>query len=215
MKTNNHSSSGRKMPPYHEEKGAVKFHCLLDKGSAGISINTFSLINSFRDQLYHRGFIGVYPDGTGYGNISIRNKAYRETFYITGTATGKYRSLTDKQYVLVNGYDITANRVWCTGLLCASSESMTHAVIYETLPEINSVIHIHSLPMWQQCKGRLSETPGDVFYGTPAMAKALKKVIKECPDARIIRMAGHRAGLVAFGNSLEEAFHQIIINIPE
>ncbi len=211
---NNHSSSGRKTHPYHIEEGAIKFRCLLDKGSSGISPNTFSLINSFRDQLHQMGYIGVYPNGTGYGNISIRKTASHCAFYITGTATGKYKTLSEEHYVLVTGYDITANIVWCTGTLCASSESMTHAVIYETLPEINSVIHIHNLRMWQHCKGRFPETPEDVLYGTPAMAMALKNVIKDYPYNRIIRMAGHREGVIAFGKSPKEAFQQILKNVP-
>ena len=68
----------------------IKFNCRwLDEKPRDYRLLKDS--NVWRSRLYKAGLIGVYPDGIGYGNMSIRFQ--RSKFIITGTATGKLQKL--------------------------------------------------------------------------------------------------------------------------
>ena len=93
--------------------------------------------------MFNLGLIGAYPDGTGYGNISIRINY--NSFIITGTGTGKLNELNNKHYTRVDSYNFNANSIHCSGPIKASAESLTHAMIYECSPETKAVIHVHDI----------------------------------------------------------------------
>ena len=92
--------------------------------------------------------VGATEDGTGFGNLSARS-SNTNRFYITGTATGKHPELTKNHYCLVTDYDIRQNRLSCRGPVRASAESMTHAAIYESAPDVGAVYHIHHKALWR------------------------------------------------------------------
>ena len=98
--------------------------------------------------MHEKGLIGMYPDGIGFGNISIR--CNENTFLISGTATGGIIDLDNSHYALVTDYNLTTNSLTCKGSINASSESLTHALIYESSPSTNAVIHIHNLALWKK-----------------------------------------------------------------
>ncbi|HEX5668085.1 MAG TPA: class II aldolase/adducin family protein, partial [Chitinophagaceae bacterium] len=98
-------------------------------------------LNLWRDRMYEKRLIGVYPDGIGFGNISQRWKG--NTFLISGTATGGFTTLNESHYSLVTHYDLGTNSVTCEGRVKASSESLTHAAIYECSATTHAVIHVH------------------------------------------------------------------------
>jgi L-ribulose-5-phosphate 4-epimerase len=161
-------------------------------------------INQWRDKLYNLGLIGVYDNGIGFGNISIR--AEKNTFIITGSATGHLDKLTEDHYVLVNDYDLVKNNLTCTGPIKASSESLSHAIIYECLPETKAVMHIHNINMWKKLMDQISTTDKDVTYGTPEMASEIKNIIgKLGGKEKILVMGGHEGGIITFGETLDEA----------
>ena len=54
------------------------------------------------------GLIGAYPNGVGFGNVSVRIPRSRR-FIISGTATGKIAFLTGAHYTLVTDFDIESN----------------------------------------------------------------------------------------------------------
>ena len=104
------------------------------------------------------------------------------------------------------------NTLSCRGLARASSESLSHAAIYEAAPDARAVIHIHSARIWGEHRGGLPTTPPAVEYGTPEMALALKKLAASLQSGgdRVIIMGGHEDGVISFGRTLEEAGGAIV-----
>jgi ribulose-5-phosphate 4-epimerase/fuculose-1-phosphate aldolase len=186
------------------EEGYIKFNCNWIKAEP-IAIDKLAEINTWRDILYNHGLIGAYNSGIGFGNISIR--CDNNTFIITGSATGGLDKLNETHYVLVNEYNLLQNSLRCIGPIKASSESLSHAAIYECAPEVNAVIHIHHMGIWGKLMHKIPTTNKDVLYGTPEMANEIKRLFVESPviKEKIIVMAGHQEGIISFGNTLDEA----------
>ena len=170
------------------------------------------LLNRWRRPLYDAGLIGHFEEhGIGFGNLSVRAAAQRQ-FIISGSQTGHLPDLGAEHYALVEDYDIDRNRVYSIGAREASSESMTHAAIYELDPEIGAVVHVHSEAMWAGLKGSAATTDAEVAFGTPEMAREFRRLFKETdfPKTGIAVMAGHDSGLVSTGSNLQEAAERIL-----
>lgn len=186
------------------DEGYIKFNCRWSR-TESLPSERFAPLNLWRQKLHQAGFIGVYPDGIGFGNISLRDEGTR--FLITGTQTGHLPVLTGKHYTLVTAVDIPKNEVVCEGPIQASSESMTHAVIYALNKEIRAVMHIHHPELWNKLKDKIPTTRADVPYGTPEMADEIRRLYRESDlqNQKILVMAGHEEGIIAFGKTLQEA----------
>jgi L-ribulose-5-phosphate 4-epimerase len=189
------------------DEGYIKYQCQWQKDEQLIPENLFEEIDPVRNLMMTRNLIGCYDDGIGFGNISIRDSGHPERFYITGSATGHIKTGGRALYALVERWDIPGNTLWSRGPVQASSESMSHAVIYETLPEVTAVIHIHHLEHWRRAIAELPATPEHIAYGTPEMAEAIRSVILEfrMKHHGVLAMKGHEEGMIMYGRSMEEA----------
>ncbi len=187
-------------------EGYVKFNCEWEKSGAIISDSVYDIINNWRDILYNLKLIGANENEIGFGNISIRAKN-KSDFIITGAGTGKIRKLTQKHYSKVTGYSLTKNSLVCKGPVKASSESLSHAIIYELDPEINAVIHVHNLEYWKKLIYQVPTTHEDIPYGTPEMAKEIIRLFRETDvsEKKILIMGGHQEGIITFGKDPDEA----------
>lgn len=165
----------------------------------------------YRDELYGLGMIGQYPNGVGFGNVSIRYE-HNALFVITGSETGGLETLTNQHYSRVLEVDVDTNHVEWGGPIKASSESMTHAMVYEMDPTADAVIHIHNLEMWGKLFYKVPTTLIDVKYGTPEMAREVTRLFNETDvkDRKIFVMGGHSEGVITFGEDLSEAM-QILL----
>ncbi len=186
------------------DEGYIKFNCnwVQDKP---LPFNLLKDINTWRNRLYENGLVGVYENGIGFGNLSIRHN--ENSFIITGSATGGYKQLNENHYVLVTEYNLPQNSLTCKGPIRASSESLSHAVIYECSPEINAVMHIHHMDMWNKLMHQMPTTPEDVAFGTPEIALEIKRLFgktNSIPE-QILVMGGHQEGIISFGKTPEEA----------
>ncbi len=192
-----------------KETGVVKFNCSWIK-DAPLSSELLADLNLWRDKMYGLGFIGVYDDGIGYGNMSVR--AEGKQFIITGSGTGKYKSLSNEHYTKVVDYDLEKNSLTAVGPVIASSESLSHAIIYERNKNVNAVIHIHNLFLWKKLLDKIPTTNKSIEYGTPDMAKEILRLFDETKVAEIqmLVMAGHEEGLISFGKDLHEAGNQLL-----
>lgn len=193
------------------DEGYIKFNCIWQKVDNQISEEIFSQLESARSKLYSLGLIGMYPDGIGFGNISVRG-GDAGNFFISGSATGEFVSLRPSDYSLVTGYQLNENTVFCTGQTKASSESLTHAAVYQSIPEVGAVVHVHSLWLWEKLLDHFPSTLAEIEYGTPEMAFAVGQLaftIKE-GEEKIIVMGGHREGILAFGTTLAGATGEVI-----
>jgi L-ribulose-5-phosphate 4-epimerase len=86
--------------------------------------------------------LGVYPNGVGFGNVSVRD-GRMTSFYITGSATGVLAELALADCVRVVAYDFARNWLSYEGTAIPSSESLTHAAVYESDSMTSAVIHCH------------------------------------------------------------------------
>ena len=196
-----------------DEKGYIKYHCNWIK-SAPIENKLIEELNHWRAKFLKLKFIGAYSNGIGYGNISIRLQG--NVFLITGSATGHLEHLTVEHYTRVTTYNFEQNSLTCEGTIQASSESLTHAAIYESCNQANAVIHIHGKSLWDKLKNAIPTSSPDVEYGTPQMAFEIQRLFKETDlmTKQILVMAGHEEGIISFGKNLEEAGN-VIINYAE
>lgn len=186
------------------ETGVVKFNCRWIQ-DVPVENDVIQELNEWREKLYQSKMIGEDEFGIGYGNISIR-KPYNQ-FIISGSGTGKIENLTNHHYAKVIAYDIEKNFITVQGPVIASSESLTHAMIYECDETCNAVMHIHHVQLWKKLLNVIPTTSADIEYGTPAMAKEVQRLFSETDVMRkkIFVMAGHEQGIVSFGTDLAEA----------
>jgi len=187
------------------DEGYLKFRAVWTK-TPPLPDTEIAELDYWRSVMFDRRLIGVYENGIGYGNISRRLNAESQ-FIISGTATGGIPRLNGAHYAIVRQADLAGNTLYCEGPVIASSESMSHAVIYRECPEINGVIHIHHFKLWQALLHRVPTTPLSATYGTPEMAWSIIDLLKETalPNLRIFVMEGHEEGIFAFGETLEAA----------
>lgn len=193
------------------DEGAIKFQSHWRKTEA-LTNSEIELLDRWRRPLFEAGLIGHYEDlGIGFGNLSVRAAA-RGQFIISGSQTGHLAELGAEHYALVEDYDIDRNRVFSSGACEASSESMTHAVIYELDSKIGAVVHVHSQELWAGLKGSAATTDAAIAYGTPEMAQEFRRLFREgdFQETGIAVMAGHDSGLVSTGSNLQEATERIL-----
>lgn len=202
-------------------EGVIKFQVRWTEGDS-ISEEMIHEIRMVRKALFEKGLIGVGPDGIGFGNISRRcliptshqqDRMQQEGFLISGSQTGLLENPGPEGYSYVPEWSIPGNWVRCVGLAKASSESLTHAAIYEYSSLIQGVIHVHSAFLWNAWKDEFAETRKDVPYGTPAMAIETRRVMRSMVNGGtkgVLRMGGHADGILAWGASLEEAAQLIL-----
>ena len=164
-------------------------------------------LNACRRKLLELRLIGVDSNGVGFGNLSVRDGVSRN-FHITGSATGGSPELTPTDCVRVVAYDFAKNWLRYEGAAIPSSESLTHAAIYESDPSTSAVIHCHDLVLWRTLLDRVPTTSKAVAYGTPEMAYEIMRLFKgnDVRSRKIFAMAGHEGGIVTFGKNLEDAF---------
>ena len=192
------------------ETGVVKFTC----EHHGVTLPMFAgfdELNGCRGKLIQLGLIGVDRNGIGFGNLSMR-ATEADAFYITGSGTGGLSQLGLEHFAKVTAYDFTRNWLQCEGGTVASSESLTHAAIYEADRQVAAVIHCHSRSVWERLLATGVATDAAVEYGTPEMAEEVRRLFgyggAEAPQ--LLAMAGHEDGVVAVGSSLEDALSVLL-----
>ncbi|MCL2484961.1 MAG: class II aldolase/adducin family protein [Endomicrobia bacterium] len=195
--------------PEHAHEGYVKYtaeHTI----TPPIKVPHWKQLNEARTLLHKLRLVGVTSQGIGYGNLSIRFQG--EEFLITGTNTGAYPELSTAEYCLVRSFDIKRNSIVSCGPVQASSESMTHGAVYNSGPEVNCVIHIHSKSIFDgMIRDSYPATPKNAAYGTPEIALAIEKCVLESgKNEGVIVMNGHDEGIIAYGASVEKTLNLIL-----
>jgi L-ribulose-5-phosphate 4-epimerase len=186
------------------DEGYIKFQAQWQPAPA-LPMESLSELIQQRDALRRLGLIGVYENGIGYGNISQRYNNENQ-FVISGSATGHLVNVSAAHFTLVTKVDIAKNTVWCEGPIIASSETMSHAVIYQECPEVQAVMHVHHLQLWKELLHQVPTTNGSATYGSPEMAYSIINLLKNSNlrQQKIFVMEGHPEGIFVFGESLSE-----------
>jgi L-ribulose-5-phosphate 4-epimerase len=187
-----------------KETGSVKFTCEHAAHEA-IPFAGFAQLNHYRQRLWQLRLIGEDAYGIGFGNLSARAGG---NFYITGSGTGGRPKLALADYARVTAYDFERNWLRCEGGTMASSESLTHAAVYESEARAGAVIHCHDFTLWKALLGKAPTTAEAVSYGTPEMALEVQRLFRttDIGSKKIFVMGGHPEGVVSFGQDLAEAF---------
>ncbi len=184
----------------------IKFSC--ERVAAGItSFGGLAELNAYRRKLLDLQLIGLDPSGVGFGNLSVR-EGVTDNFYITGSSTGGIQELTLADCAKVVACDFKMNRVRYEGSALPSSESLTHAAIYESDARAGAVIHCHDSKLWATLLNQAPTTSKAADYGSPEMANEIMQLFTRTNlrSKKIVVMAGHKGGIVTFGKDLEEAF---------
>lgn len=198
-----------------EREGVVRYECVhRDEALPSSLAPLAAALAAWRRVLAALGLVGRDParyGGLGFGNLSARLAPGERPFLVTGTQTGHLAHLPLAGFARVECWDTAANRLESSGLARPSSESLTHAALYDLSPEIAAVFHVHSPELWR--RPDLPRTAPDVGYGTPEMAAEVGRVWHEAgrPAAGLLAMAGHEDGLVAWGPSLEAAGKSLVV----
>jgi ribulose-5-phosphate 4-epimerase/fuculose-1-phosphate aldolase len=198
-----------------QEEGVIKFD--LQFTPAGpVSPNSLQELNRWRSILWTHKLIGQDPnryEGYGFGNVSQRIAPFnaecgKRAFVISGTQTGKLEELDNNHYAIVSTWDTAHNQVTASGPVKPSSESLTHAMIYDLDNELRAVLHVHSPDIWKAAASRnIPLTDTLVEYGTPAMTQEVRRLFNETSvrQSGIFAMGGHEDGVVSFGPDVEQA----------
>jgi L-ribulose-5-phosphate 4-epimerase len=187
------------------DEGYIKYTCHWIQAPP-LPPESIADLNRWRDQLYHLGLIGIYDNGIGFGNLSIRD-TNPDQFIISGTQTGGLPRLTADHYTTVTAFDLDSNQLTCRGPIQASSESLTHASAYQANAAIGAIIHIHNRSLWQQLMNTVPTTDPNCAYGTPEIAREIMRLCQEddLQMQKILVMSGHEEGIITFGRDLDEA----------
>ena len=192
----------------NQEEGYIKFNCDWEKMPLEQN-NLIEELIKHRLVLYNKNLIGVFDNGIGFGNISIRIPG-TDNFIITGSATGKQPLINADHISLVTTFDIKKNYIECCGNVKASSESLTHAAIYMLPFDINAVVHTHHKALWNKLKGIYPTTATNAAYGTAEMAAEIVKIMmKPGRKESVIVMGGHEDGIITFGKNLLSACSEL------
>ena len=192
------------------ETGAVKFTAERSPSPLDSFVELPEL-NFYRTRLRHLGLIGIDANGIGFGNISVRRGAGPQ-FYISASGTGARGELKLSDCAKVVDFDLARNWLRFEGTAMASSESLTHAALYQADESVGAILHGHSLPLWKSLLTSAPATPLEVEYGTLEMAGAVQDLFRttDVRDRRVFAMAGHGEGFISFGRDLAEAYDALL-----
>ncbi len=187
------------------DEGVVKYRCDWTH-TEPVAVENIADLMELRDRLHSWGLIGVYENGIGFGNVSVRLGNSCQ-FMISGTQTAHLPSLGPEFYCTVTEFDLEQNCLGCRGPVQASSESLTHAALYLHRDDVGGIIHVHNPQLWQQLLFKIPTTRKEIPYGTPEMALEMFRLFEEenLGNRKILAMAGHEDGIICFGSSLDEA----------
>lgn len=198
-------------PTPEETEGTIRFAYALETPEAPVTDQgTLSALAGWRILLKRLALVGQQPGrygGLGFGNLSARDPLHPAQFVITASQTSGAERLVVEDLVRI--VDSSTTRFWVDALghQPPSSETLTHAMIYQADPAIRWIFHAHSPEIWHRAEALgLPATAATVNYGTPDMAHAVAELLtreRRRPIAFVT--LGHRDGVFACGESAEEA----------
>jgi hypothetical protein len=185
-----------------QTEGVIKYHLDFTPGPS-LPRETLAELIAWQRIVHRLGLLGRDParyGGLAYGNLSRR--LADGGFAISASQTGDRDAPTPADYARVDAWDCAHNRIVAGGPAKPSSESLTHAALYDADPAIGCVLHVHSPVIWENRKRLgLAGTAADVAYGTPAMAAEVARLYSESGLAGhgVLAMGGHQDGVLSFG----------------
>ncbi len=197
--------------PESPAEGVIGFAYALEAPDGDlVSAETLHAMRGWRRVLKRLALLGQTParyQGFGYGNLSARDGSQPDQFVVTASQTSGAAEFEQRHLVRIVSGNVERFWVDAIGHQPPSSESLTHAMIYQADPGIAWVMHGHSPEIWQQAESLgLPATPQDVGYGTPAMARAVAELLRGNARRPLLFVTlGHEDGVFACGASASDA----------
>jgi ribulose-5-phosphate 4-epimerase/fuculose-1-phosphate aldolase len=196
------------------DEGVIKYDQSNFKFIPPLPVHEYRSIEKYRKMVRKINLIGVYEEvQLGFGNISQRkdytniHATTRPQFIVSGTQTGHLYDLGGEHYTRVIDFDIDEFSVTAQGAVRASSETVTHASIFQSNPNIRGIIHFHHPIIWKHMlEDDYPSTGRWILYGTYEMALAVKDCVGDNTQG-LFAMRGHEDGGVAYGPSLNAAMN--------
>jgi hypothetical protein len=184
-------------------EGTIQFAYNLTPSDAPIlGESAFAELRAWRSILFTLDLLGQRSDkygGYAYGNLSV---AQPSGFAITASQTSGAPKLLASHIVAIKEANLQRFWIEAEGSEPPSSESITHAMIYQADARVRVVFHIHSAEIWQaRADLKLPETPESVPYGSPEMAQAVSHLLAQNQSRPLVfATAGHEDGVFALGH---------------
>lgn len=136
------------------------------------------------------------------GNLSFRTQL---GFVISGTGV-ELDNIGSETVVEVTGvvYGLNKTSVYVKGAVVPSRETILHSQIYEVLPEINTIFHVHDSQVMQKAE-RLGVvvTSLEKEAGSQELAQEAVILLRSNKAIRYLILKNH--GIVALGESMDDA----------
>ena len=177
-----------------EEYVGTKFKTIFARREAPQDVRMSELIRWCR----RFAELGLAPGGAG--NMSIRSPS---GFIVSRTGISM-ADIQPEDFVEVLKVDVPKRELTVAGAAEPSSESMMHAAVYETRPEIHAVFHGHCDKLLSAAdRLGLPITAREQPYGTPEIVMEILKVLNKHP---FFLIRSH--GFVSLGATMDEAGNQ-------
>lgn len=176
-------------------------------------------LRQWRDLARRLYLLGQDPkryQGLGYGNISARDS--ETTFLISASQTSGVVVSDDTTFARVLAADLKHNEIVSEGVHPPSSESMTHAALYQCSEQVQWVVHSHCPDIWNASDQLgLPFTEETIPYGTPDMAYAVQALFHQMasPEQGIFVMKGHQDGVVSYGQTAQLAMDVMLTTLAK
>ena len=190
-------------------EGTIQFAYDLQADPADkLASDDFATLSAWRWILFELGLLGQSPDrydGYAFGNLSVRPDQ-EDGFIITASQTSGERELAAQHLVRITHCNLSRFWVEAQGTEPPSSESLTHAMVYQADPRMRCVFHVHSPLIWQSRSVlKLPQTAVDVPYGSSAMVQAVAELMETNQSRPLLfATAGHEDGVFACGHNPNE-----------
>lgn len=194
-------------------EGVIKYNTSKQVKKNSVNVLDFRTIEKYRRKLNRLNLIGCYKNGIGFGNISMIGRDGK--ILITASQTGHLKSLRPKHYAKLIKYDVDTMTLRYEGIGKASSETLTHCSLYESIKGAKAVIHVHNEKLWHSLMDAGYPTvDAAVEYGTKEMAGAVKELFKKSgKTSGIFATAGHFEGVFVFADSLKAAYRLLTMKV--
>ena len=190
-----------------ETEGVIQFEFSLEQAKGPpAEACTLQMLLAWRTVLRRLRLLGQEPGrygGLGYGNLSARDPVRPGEFIITASQTSGIRNLDAGGLCRIRDFDLARFRVAAAGMRPPSSESLSHAMIYDVDPDVRWVFHVHSPEIWRRAEALdIPVTAADVAYGSPAMAGAVAELLATNNQRPLVFVTlGHEDGVFACGGT--------------
>lgn len=168
-------------------------------------------LDHYRNLLREKGYIGVYPNNIGYGNIAIR--ADDGSFIVTATQMQGIEQLDENGYCRISkDVDVYAEEIPYDGTNDPSSESRTAIAIINRRKGIGAVVHVHFKEGQERAlKFGILEMDATYEYGTVGFARNGEKIVNQInADVGIFTTPSHPDGIFTYAPTLEEAYQMMV-----